>query len=265
MTAPAGAARSLVAENLALEIGGRRVLTGVTAHVRPGQIVAVVGANGAGKSTLLKALAGLLRPADGAVRFAGRSLAQLTRAELARAIAYLPQARAVHWPVSVERIVALGRLPHASGAFRASAADAAPIDAAIAAMGLSPLVGRPATELSGGELARVLLARALAQEAQVLIADEPTAGLDLAHVLDLFAHLQRLAGEGRTVIVALHDLALALRFCHHTVLLGNGGMLGIGASGDVLTPETIRTAFAVDAIVTQVDQLATVLARRSLT
>jgi len=256
---------TLTTAHVSVTLAGRPILADVSCSFGPRDVVAVVGANGAGKSTLLKALAGLIRPSAGSVKLDGQDLATLPASSIAHRIAYLPQAREVHWPISVAQTVALGRLPYRTGWHAESAADRSAVDEAIRAMDLQRLINRSTAELSGGELARVLLARALAQEAGILIADEPTAGLDLAHVLDLFGNLRRLAHQGRTVIVALHDLSLALRFCNRAVLLANGRILAAGTTPEVLTPDSIRQAFGVQAEVVHVNQMPIVLALTSLT
>lgn len=231
-----------------LALGDRVVLDDVDIAVPTGQVSAVVGPNGAGKSTLLRACAGLLAPERGQIAFAGRPLETLARAELARAVAYLPQERAVHWPLSARAVVALGRLPHDD-------ADPEVIAQALGAMDIERLADRPVSQLSGGERARVLVARALAQEAPLLVADEPTAGLDPAHALALFTLFQRLATEGRTIVVALHDLSLAARFAHHVVLLADQRIAAHGPPADVLTPRNLEPAFGVTMLCTNVNGL----------
>jgi iron complex transport system ATP-binding protein len=189
-------------------------------------------------------MAGLLPLEGGSVDIEGRALSTLTQTERARGIAYLPQERIVHWPLAVERVVALGRLPHRAG-MMPDARDRAAVEAAMETMDVAALAQRPVSQLSGGERARVLVARALAQESRVLIADEPTAGLDPAHALGLFGTFQKLAAEGRAVIVALHDLTLAARFCHHVVLLVAGRVAASGPAAEVLQPDPLSAAFGV--------------------
>ncbi|MDX2159478.1 MAG: ABC transporter ATP-binding protein [Hyphomicrobiaceae bacterium] len=232
----------LQAEGVDAWLGGRPVLSGVTIACEPGRITGLVGPNGAGKSTLLRTLAGLLAPAAGRISLDGTPLASFDRAEIGRRIAYLPQERIVHWPLSVHAVVALGRLPHARRP-GGQGDDAPAIAQAMAAVDVAHLAERSVSALSGGELARVLVARALAQAARVILADEPTAGLDPAHALGLFEVLQRLAAEGRTIVVALHDLSLAARFCHDVVVLGEGRVAAAGPAPETLTAERLSQVF----------------------
>ena len=255
----------LAAEAVTVRIGSRDIVRDVTFDVKAGETVAVIGANGAGKSTLLKVLAGLAPPALGRVLVEGDDAAALDRRILARRLAYLPQERTLGWPMRVARVVALGRLPHVDPRSVMSEQDARAVAAALSAMDLDHLADRPANRLSGGELARVLLARTLAQEAPVLIADEPTAGLDMAHVLKFFEHLAARAAQGAAIVVAVHDLSLALRFCQRAVLLSDARVLASGPSHDVITPDNIAHAFGVTAHVTRLDELPVVLPARTLT
>jgi iron complex transport system ATP-binding protein len=254
----------LEARNLCVSLKGRQVLQGVALAAEPGQLTAVIGANGAGKTTLLRAVAGLIPITSGEIRLGVSPLGAWARADLARCLAYLPQERTVHWALSARNVVALGRLPHQTLGQRETAADGAAIEAAITTMDIAALIARPILELSGGEKARVLLARALAQEPQVLIADEPVAGLDPAHQLALFHHLTAVAARGRSVLVALHDLSLAARFCHKIVLLKAGRGLAAGAPADVLTREHLAQAYGIRAEYRTIDGVATVLWRDGL-
>lgn len=255
---------SLAAENASVDLGSRTVLDQFTFRVAPGEFVAVAGANGAGKSTALKLLAGLLQPQSGGVSLDGTPLTQMERRTLGQQIAYLPQDRTIHWSLSVERVVALGRLPHKGFANGLGTRDEDAIRNAMIRMDVLNLARRPVSQLSGGERARVLLARALAQEAQYLIADEPAAGLDPAHVLSLFEELRRLAQEGKAVVTALHDLAFAARYATRVVLFKNGRCIADGPSDQVLSSANLADAFGIDATVSHIEGLAVFLPRSSL-
>jgi iron complex transport system ATP-binding protein len=254
----------LEARGLRVHLRRREVLKGVDLAAAAGELTAVIGANGAGKTTLLRTLSGLLPCSAGEARLDQRPLHAWPRAELARCLAYLPQERTIHWGLSARAVVGLGRLPHQPLGQGETAADRAAIEAAIAAMDIDALIARPVLELSGGERARVLLARALAQEPQVLVADEPVAGLDPAHQLALFQHLRVFAASGRSVLIALHDLALAARFCHKIVLLKAGAALTSGPPAEVLTREHLASAYDIRAEYRTIDGIATVLSRDGL-
>ncbi len=232
----------LTFEGLTVRRDGCPVLDGASLSVLPGEVVGLIGPNGAGKTTLLRAALGLL-PADG-----GRSsLAGLSPQARARAAAYLPQAREIGWPVPVEALVMLGRLPHLGPGASPTPDDSAAVDRALARMGLVGYRTRRATELSGGEQARALIARAIAQEAPLLLADEPTAGLDPAAqigAMDVFAEL---AAEGRGVLVSLHDLGLAARSCTRLVVMHRGRIVVDGAPGAVLAPQILADVFGISA------------------
>lgn len=253
---------SIVAKGVRLALGSRTVLDGVDITIPTGRITAVVGPNGAGKSTLLRAFAGLVSPAGGEILLDGRPLGSRSGSELARAIAYLPQERAVHWPLAARAVVALGRLPHADT--ETAATNTAAVDTALAEMDIADLAERPVIELSGGERARVLVARALAQQTPLILADEPTAGLDPAHALALFELFTRLAAAGRTIVVALHDLSLAARFAHHVVLLADGRIAAAGPPSDVLTPRHLEPAFGVTMLCTDIEGMPIVVPVSSL-
>jgi iron complex transport system ATP-binding protein len=245
---------------LRVALGAREVLSGLDFSAHAGEMTAVIGPNGAGKTTLLRAVAGLLRPTAGTAAVDGRAIADWQPQALARALAYLPQERVVHWALSARAIVALGRLPHQPMGAGESEADADAIAAALAAMDAAHLAGRPVLEMSGGERARILVARALAQQPRVLLADEPAAGLDPAHQLTLFRHFTTLAGSGCTIVVALHDLSLAARFCHRIVLMHQGRTVASGPPEDVLTSEHLAAVYGIRARYATLDGVPIVLA-----
>lgn len=254
-----GAVSALRVDAVSVSLGGRRVIQDISASIAPGEFVAVVGANGAGKSTLLKTFAGLIAPDAGRVTVDGNLLSDEPPRDVARAIAYLPQDRTVHWPMSVERIVALGRLPHRSFAAAENSEDRAAIDTAMTRMDVMSFAQRPIVTLSGGERARVLVARALAQQARYLIADEPTAGLDPAHALHLFAEFQRIARDGNAVITASHDLSMGLRYATRVILLARGKCIADGPAAAVLKNDLLAQAFGIETIVTTIDGIPVVV------
>jgi iron complex transport system ATP-binding protein len=237
--------RTLRAQTLAIRLGGRPVLGGVTASFGRGELVAIVGPNGAGKSTLLSGLAGLIKPDTGAVLLDGAPIAALSGRHRARRLAYLAQTPEIAWDVDVRAFVGLGRTPHL-GAFGPSAEDQAAIDAAIASAGLDAFAERPVTRLSGGERARALIARALAGETDWLLADEPLTGLDPGHALDALALFRRLAhGQDKGVIITLHDLNLAARFADRVLVLSDGELVIDGPPETALTPEILSKVYGV--------------------
>ncbi|MEH3046751.1 ABC transporter ATP-binding protein [Sphingomonas adhaesiva] len=237
---------TVVADALGVTLGQRHVVRDVSLAWQAGTFVGVLGPNGAGKSTLVRALLGLL-PHSGTVAIDGAPRAALSRAEIARRIAYLPQGQTLHWPVTVERLVALGRLPHLAPFSRLSPADRDAVAAAMARADVAHLAHRTATELSGGERARVLLARALAVGAPALIADEPLASLDPAHQIEGMELLRAQADAGGLVVAVLHDLTLAARFCDRVLVLANGVVAADGTPRDVLTPALLAQVYGITA------------------
>lgn len=226
--------------------GDRSVLAGVDLEVAAGELVAVLGANGSGKTTLLRVVAGVLAPRAGAVELFGRPLAAWSRPELARAVAVLPQSTELPDGFRVSEVVNLGRIPHATRAFAADPDDERAVVAALRDADATELAARPVGELSGGERQRVLLALALAQEPRLLLLDEPTLHLDLAHQLGLVRLLRRLrTARGLTVIAVLHDLNLAAGLADRVVLVRGGQVVGAGSDGRIIDPELARAAFGV--------------------
>lgn len=233
-------------EAVSVTLGRRSVLNGISARFGAGALVGIVGPNGAGKSTLARAMLGLV-PAEGDIRFDDHAVATLRRDELARRVAYLPQGQTLHWPLTVERLVGLGRLPHLGPMSRIRREDAVAIERAMARADVPDLRDRIATELSGGERARVLLARALAVEASVLIADEPLASLDPGHQIDVMDLLRAEAHDGALVIAVLHDLTMAARYCDRLLLIDQGRLVADGSPADVLTPDHLRAVYGIEA------------------
>ncbi|HVI99397.1 MAG TPA: ABC transporter ATP-binding protein [Sphingomonas sp.] len=220
----------------------------MTATLRPGRVTAILGPNGAGKSTLVKAAAALV-PASGAVRLGHRPIATFDPNERARRIGYLPQDAAIHWNVPAREVIALGRAPHHSPFAALGDADRAAIAEAVAATETAGLLDRPVHELSGGERARVLLARVLAGEPDWLLADEPLASLDPAHQIDILDRLRARAAAGAGVVIVLHDLVQAGRAADDVLLLESGAVAAFGPAADVLTPANLRAVFAIDVTV----------------
>jgi len=242
----------LAAHKITVRRDGRDIVGDVSFELAGGGFVALVGANGAGKSTLLSVLAGLLKPDAGEVTLDGAPLAGIDRRDLARRRAYLPQNPRAEWPIAVERLVALGLTPHLP-AFGGLPGGLEPrLTQAIEACDLVDHRLQAATTLSGGELARAMLARALIGDPQVLIADEPTAGLDPRHALDTMGRLRALAAQGKLVIAAAHDLTLAARYSTHLMALKAGRLAAFGPTAEILTPDLLRQVFDVEARVTGV-------------
>lgn len=231
---------TLAANTLALIRGGRTVVADLSATLVPGEITAIVGPNGAGKSSLLLALAGLLEPSAGTVTLNGVPLSALAPRQRAQVIGFLPQSPDIAWDVSVESLVALGRLPWRDRGMT-------DVETALAALDLAALRDRPVSRLSGGERARVLLARVLAGTPRWILADEPLAALDLAHQLALIAHLKACAAAGQGVVVVLHDLALAMNHADHVLVLDSGRLVAKGPPRDALAPERVARSWGVRA------------------
>ena len=230
----------LTLSNFSVSVRARNVFRDVSLSIGEGELVGLIGPNGAGKTTLMRAALGL-------VPFTGKSsLAALSQAKRARQVAWMPQSREIAWPVSVEDVVMLGRMPHMTTRIP-SDADRERADEALAWMDLQAMRHRAATRLSGGEQARVLIARALAQDTPLLMADEPVAGLDPAHQISTMQTFGTLAQAGKSVLVSLHDLSLAARHCTRIVMLGKGGLVADGPPAKVLTPERLAHVFHITA------------------
>jgi iron complex transport system ATP-binding protein len=238
----------LRAVDLSVRLAGSIIVDRTSLDLKSGELTVLIGPNGAGKTTLMRALAGLL-PAEGRLELQGRPLQEVSARERARHIAYLPQGHIFHWPMSVAAVVALGRHPHADAFSPLTDADRAAVGHALAATAIEPWAARVVTTLSGGERARVALARALATQAPILLADEPTMSLDPRHQLVVMELLARAARDGGAVLAIVHDLALAARFADRVVMMERGRLVADGNAREVITPERIAAVFAVEATI----------------
>lgn len=229
--------------------GAHAVLRGVDLTVRGGEVVALLGANGAGKTTLARIGAGLLAPDGGLARLDGRDPRAMTPTARARMLAYLPQTRPLAWPLTVRDVVALGRFAHGARLGRLARADAAAVARALDVCDLSGLAARACDTLSGGELARTHVARALAAEAAVLIADEPIAALDPLHAWQVMQLIADFAARGGASLIVVHDVTMAARFATRIIALADGRVLADGAPAEVVTPSVLAKLYGVRATV----------------
>lgn len=239
----------LRAHGLTVEAGGRRLLDDASIVLRGGELVAVIGENGAGKSTLLRSITGY-RSAGGHVDIDGQSLASLSASERARRVAWLPQSAALAWPVRVRDAVALGRFAHGGPPGRLSAADRVLVNEALARCELTTLAEQSTATLSGGELARVHLARVLVTGAPLLLADEPVAALDPRHRLAVMTMLRAMVAAGSGALVVLHDLSLAARFADRVIAMQDGRIVAEGPVARIVTPMVLERLFGVPFAVT---------------
>lgn len=232
-------------KNLSVHRQKQVVLEDISFTVNEGEFIGLIGPNGAGKSTLLRAILSQL-PYQGKVVLSGQESAQTSHGERAKILSYIAQSREIGWNVTVETLVSLGRLaslPRFSGM---TAQDRQQVLAAMAALKVQHLADKPARELSGGEQARALIARAVAQDAPLMLADEPVAGLDPAHQIALMQTLSDHAASGRNIICTLHDLGLAARWCTRLILLKEGRLVADGTPSEILTPDSVRDLYGVE-------------------
>ena len=243
-------------QNASVSLGDRRVLDGVDLTVSAGELVGVLGPNGAGKTTLLRAALGLAKLASGSARLSGRDVAELGPEERAGRVAYLPQERRLAWSLAAWRVASLGAIDRPPALAREAALQA------LARVEMSGLADRGVLEMSGGERARVLLARLLATRARLLVADEPVAGLDVEaqfHTLDLLREETR---AGRAVLVTLHDLTLAARACDRVVVIDHGRIVADGSVAEVLTPACLAEVFGLAGALVETPAGTVLAARR---
>jgi iron complex transport system ATP-binding protein len=223
-------------DKLSVFRGDCPVVDNVTLALEPGDFLGLIGPNGAGKTTLMRAALGILEHEGSS------SLTALSQSDRAKQAAWLPQIREIAWGLSVRDLVGLGRLP-----FGPIQKNDAHVEAAIIKMDLGAFSDRIATQLSGGEQARVLIARALAQDTPILMADEPTASLDPANQISTLKIFSDLAQDGRGIMSSIHDLGLAARYCTKLALLDRGKLVAFGSADEVLTPDNLQTVFSIEA------------------
>jgi iron complex transport system ATP-binding protein len=249
---------SLILQNVSVTMRGRPVLRDIAFEAAGGALIIIVGPNGAGKTTLLRAIAGLV-PCAGSIEWGGVGLTTLTAAKRARLLAYLPQGHVAHWPIRAPDVVAIGRAPFASSLTGLSAEDEAAIDAALDAVEAAQFADRPITELSGGERARVMLARALAVGAPLLLADEPVASLDPEHQLRVMGVLQERARSGALVIAVSHDLMLAERFADRILVLEDGRIAAYSPPREALAADLLRRVFRIETLTVKAGDITVTL------
>lgn len=236
-------------KDLGFAYDGRPILEGIYLEVEEGEILALVGPNGSGKTTLLRNIAGVLKPRSGVVYLDFKELREFTPRELARRLGALEQERQVGFNFTVQELVELGRLPHLGRLERLRPRDREAVRRALALTHVAEFAARPIGELSGGERQRVFLAIALAQEPEVLLLDEPTAHLDINYQIELLEIVRQRAGEGLTVVMALHDLNLAAYYADRVALLHRGRVAALGEPEEVLTAQNIKEAFGAEVAV----------------
>ena len=246
-------------DDLTLALRGRPVLSKVSGRFSRASVTVILGSNGAGKSTLLSCLAALRAPDSGVVTLGGKPLLSIPPMERARRIGLLPQQADIHWDINVRALVALGRLPH-HGRWSYSAADDAAIDEAMEQTNCARFANRKAQRLSGGEQARVLLARVLAGKPDWILADEPLANLDPAHQLDAMACFRVAAAAGAGVVLVLHDLTQAARIADHLIVMKDGEIIAAGPIAQVLTSAVLEVAYGVRVYIGQDETGAPVIA-----
>ncbi len=237
---------NIAVQNLCFSYNSCPILADICLDIRKGEVVSIVGPNGAGKSTLLKCMVRLLQPQSGTVHIDGKDIARKNSRELAKAMGYVPQNTRDAFSFTVLETVLMGRKPHI--AWEVTDEDFHVVTQVMKFMAIEHLAERPLDQLSGGQKQKVFVARALAQQPQIFLFDEPTSNLDVRHQLEVFATIKRLADtEGRTVIVVVHDLNLASRFSDTLVMLQQGVIYAVGNPDEVITEHNIRQVYNISA------------------
>ena len=253
----------LRADKISVRLGQVEIVKDASFTLARGELTVLVGPNGAGKTTLMRALDGLV-PSQGTIEIEGRPLTQIPPRERARLMGYLPQGNVFYWPMPVEAIVGLGRYPHGDPFAAPTPADTVAVNEALAATATQAFAHRAVTTLSGGERARVALARALATQAPILLVDEPTVSLDVRHQLVVMELLRKAARNGGAVLAVVHDLSLAARFADRVLVMEKGRIIAQGRPAETLDPARIAEVFGVDAQMLPFDGASIPMARRPL-
>ncbi len=235
----------IVLENVGYEIEGRWLVRNVNVSLKAGNFISLIGPNGSGKTTLLRLMTGLLTPGEGEVKLNNKQLNEYTRREIAQNITFVPQDTHIDFAFTVKEVVTMGRHPHLGKFGRETAKDREAVNEALERADVADLSNRYATELSGGERQRVIIARSLATEADVLLLDEPTANLDIAHAIDVLELCRKLANEGKTVCIALHDINASARYSNEVILMNKGEIISQGLTENVLKEDTLNEVFQV--------------------
>lgn len=234
-------------ENMSVKADDNSLVEQAGFSVQPGELVALIGPNGAGKTSLIRGGLGLIETANGTAALGGANVSDLSAAARARAVSYLPQTRPLAWPLRVRDVVALGRYAHGGLAYKLGAEDKAAVDQALTACELLPLADRATDTLSGGELARVHCARAFANGAPLLVADEPVAALDPYHQFAILELIDAFVGSGGAAFIVLHDLSLAARFASRLIWMKDGRVEADGSAQDTMTAQNFAHVFNIDA------------------
>lgn len=239
---------SLSTNNLGIGYGEQMIVENLNLHIPKGKVTTMIGPNGCGKSTILKTMARIQRSRTGSVYLNGKAIHQMSTKDIAKQMAILPQTPEAPGGLTVYELVSYGRFPHQKGMGRLSADDRRMVEWSLEVTGMLPFYDRPIEALSGGQRQRVWIAMALAQETELLLLDEPTTYLDLAHQLEILQLLEKLnKEEGRTILMVIHDLNHAARFAHHMVALNRGAIVKEGAPHEVMTSEVLKKVFQIDA------------------
>ena len=251
----------LSANNLTVKGNFGPILESISLTFGPGELVGLIGPNGSGKTTLLRSLLGLLEPTDGDITLDGRALGTWSRTDIANRLGYLAQGAPCHWPMTVERIVELGRLPHNKSWLTSDAESQNIIENTLRLTGISHLRHRVVTSLSGGERTLVMIARCLVGRAGILLADEPVTGLDPRHQIEIIECLCSRVTENTGVVIVLHDLNLAVQYCTRLILINNGRVAAEGSPTSVLVSENLAQVYGIEAALHEIDGQALVVCK----